>query len=176
MKPTRRCFLDHLGALSALGAAGVLGGLPSAHALDAPGGPVVLTISGKISHVNDGQTATFSMAMLEALPQKTFSTSTPWYPGKVEFTGPLLRDVLAAAGAKGEQVVALALNDYKTEIPISDATQFDMVIARLMDGKPMAIRNRGPLFIVYPYDSKPELRAERYYNRSAWQLSRLIVQ
>lgn len=148
----------------------------AANALEAPNGPVILTVSGKVSAVNKAQTAAFSMAMLESLPQKTFTTKTPWYSAPVEFTGPLLRDVLAAAGAKGEKLVALALNDYKTEIPMTDTTQHDLIIARLMNGKPMAIRDRGPLFIVYPFDTKPELQTERYYNRSAWQLSRLIVQ
>ena len=162
--------------LQCLGGACWLVGMGPAGALEQPVGPVVLTISGKVASPNIAQTAAFSMPMLEALPQKTFTTKTPWYPAPVEFTGPLLRDVLAAAGAKGDKLVALALNDYKTEIPITDTIAFDMILARLMNGKPMAIRDRGPLFIVYPFDAKPELQAERYYNRSAWQLSRLIVQ
>lgn len=151
-------------------------GVGNALALEQPVGPVILSISGKVTSPNIAQTAAFTMAMLEALPQKTFTTKTPWYPAPVEFTGPLLRDVLAAAGARGDKLVALALNDYKTEIPITDAMVHGMILARLMNGKPMAIRDRGPLFIVYPFDTKPELQAERYYNRSAWQLSRLIVQ
>jgi hypothetical protein len=167
---SKRRFLQFFGGTLWLAGAG------NANALEAPTGSVILTISGKVTSPNIGQTAGFSMAMLEALPQKTFTTKTPWYPAPVEFTGPLLRDVLAAAGSKGDKLVALALNDYKTEIPMTDTIAHDMIVARLLNGKPMAIRDRGPLFIVYPFDTKAELRAERYYNRSAWQLSRLIVQ
>nr|WP_315229485.1 molybdopterin-dependent oxidoreductase [uncultured Albidiferax sp.] len=116
------------------------------------------------------------MAMLEKLPQKSFTTQTPWYPKPVTFTGPLLRDVLAAAGAKGSKIVAVALNDYKTDIPFEDATKFDPIVAHLLDNKPMSIREKGPLFIVYPFDTASELRTEMYYNRSAWQLSSLRVQ
>ncbi len=145
-------------------------------ALAPPDGPVVLTVSGKIDHPNAGQTAVFSLRMLEALPQQTFITKTPWYSQPVEFTGPLLRDVLAAAGAKGTRMTAIALNDYKTEIPVSDAMQQTVILARLRDGKPMPVRDKGPLFIVYPFDTKAELQTELYYNRSAWQLSRLIIQ
>ena len=40
----------------------------------------------------------------------------------------------------------------------------------------MAVRDKGPLFIVYPYDSDEVLRSERYYNRSAWQLKSLEIE
>ena len=109
-------------------------------ALAQPDGPVVLTISGKIDHMNAGQTAAFSMRMIEALPQQTFTTKTPWYPQPIEFTGPLLRDVLAGAGATGTRMTAIALNDYKTEILVSDAMQQTVILARLRDGKPMPVR------------------------------------
>lgn len=158
--------------------AGLLGAVwaLSAMALDKPEGRVILTISGAVSQANAGANAEFDMKMLEKLPQKTFTAQTPWYPTPVSFTGPLLRDVLAAAGAKGNKIVATALNDYKTEIPFDDATKFDAIVARLMNDKPMPVREKGPLFIVYPFDTKPELRTETYYNRSAWQLSGLKVQ
>ncbi len=149
---------------------------PGVQALEKPAAPVVLTISGQVSATNEGKAAVFSMDMLGKLPQRTVSTKSPWYPAGAQFTGPLLRDVLAAAGAKGTKIVAIALNDYKTEIPFDDTTKHDVILARLMNGKPMPVREKGPLFIVYPLDSKPELQSEMYYNRSAWQLSRLIVQ
>ena len=148
----------------------------SAMALDKPTGRVALVISGKVANANDGPRAVFDMKMLEALPQQTFTTKTPWYPEPVKFTGPLLRDVLAAAGAKGSKIVAIALNDYKTEIPFDDATRFGVIVARLMNDKPMPVREKGPLFIVYPFDTASELRAEIYYNRSAWQLNALQIQ
>lgn len=147
-----------------------------AQALDKPTDKVVLTIAGQVSIANDGKTAVFSMQMLEKLPQRTVVTKSPWYPTGAEFTGPLLRDVLAAAGAKGDKLTAVALNDYKTEIPFEDAVKHDVILARLMNGKPMPVREKGPLFVVYPLDSKPELQSQTYYNRSAWQLARLIVQ
>lgn len=149
--------------------------LPQARALDKPTGMVVLTIDGAISQTNNGSQAQFDMAMLEKLPQHSFSTQTPWYPSAVTFTGPLLRDVLAAVGAKGKNITAVALNDYKTEIPIDDATRHDVIVARLMNNRPMRVREKGPLFIVYPFDTKAELRSELYYNRAAWQLHILRI-
>jgi hypothetical protein len=159
----------------ALGLAGCL----LAHAtlaLDPPAGPVVLTLSGKVGKPNAGDRVVFDMTMLERLPQHSFSARTPWYPQPRKFTGPLLRDVLAAAGAKGQMLKAVALNDYVVDIPFEDAQQHDVILARLLDDKPMPVREKGPLFIVYPFDSKPELRNAVYFSRSAWQLKAIQVQ
>jgi len=150
-------------------------GCASVAALDKPAGKVMLTISGNVTQMNDGANAVFDMAAIEKLPQHSFSTKTPWYPNAVKFTGPLLRDVLAAAGASGTTLTAAALNDYKTEIPFADAKQFDVIVAYLMNDKPMPVREKGPLFIVYPFDTKSELRSALYFNRSAWQLRSITV-
>ncbi len=144
-------------------------------ALDAPQGKVVLTVSGAIGSRNAEGRADFDMAMLAALPQFSFTTRTPWYKAPKKFTGPLLRDVLAAVGASGQMLTAVAINDYKVEIPAEDAQKFSVVLARLMDDQPMPLRDKGPLFIIYPFDSSADLRSERYYGRSAWQLRNLLV-
>lgn len=153
----------------------LLGSLPCAHALERPKEAVVLTISGQISQTNDGNTAVMSMQMLSKLPQRTVTTKSPWYPTGATFVGPLLRDVLGAVGAKGKTITAYALNDYNTEIPFEDALKYDVILARLLNGKPMAVRDKGPLFVVYPFDAVPELQTQVYYNRSAWQVSRLKI-
>jgi hypothetical protein len=147
-----------------------------AWALDRPVGPVVLEVRGRLSHPNAGTVAQFDMAMLEQLPQRSFVTRTPWYATPRKFTGPLLRDVLAACGARGSNVRATALNDYRVDLPFEDAQRFDVLVARLLDDKPMAVRDKGPLFIIYPFDSSAELRTTVYYSRSAWQLKSLEVQ
>lgn len=148
---------------------------PGAQALERPKGRVILTVSGRIGIRNAEKTAEFDMDMLAALPQHTFSTKTPWYPEAHQFTGPLLRDVLAAVGAQGKNLRAIALNDYKVDLPVGDALKFNLVLARLMDDKPMPVRDKGPLFLIYPFDADETLRNERYYSRSAWQLKALDV-
>jgi hypothetical protein len=144
-------------------------------ALDKPESRVVLSLLGNVSQKNAGDTAEFDMKMLEKLPQQTFTVQTPWYKEPIKFTGPLLRDVLAAAGANGDKIQAAALNDYKTDLPLSDAKNYDVIVARLMNDKPMSIREKGPLFIVYPFHTNPELKTESYYNRCAWQLKSLRI-
>lgn len=154
-----------------------------AWALEAPTGAVVLTISGAGVTASNGEAgkARFDMAMLTALPQQSFTTRTPWYRQPRKFTGPLLRDVLAAAGvdltqaAQGRIIEARALNDYKVEIPLADASKHGVLMARMMDDKPMAVREKGPLFIIYPFDAEPETRNTLHYARSAWQLKALVL-
>jgi hypothetical protein len=114
--------------------------------------------------------------MLEQLPQHSFVTRTPWYSTPRKFTGPLLRDVLAAAGAQGTNLRAIALNDYRVDLPFDDTQRYDVLLARLLDDKPMPVRDKGPLFIIYPFDAHSELRNTVYYSRSAWQLKTIDVQ
>lgn len=149
---------------------------PVAWALEPARGTVVLALSGKVHSPNRGDRAVFDMAMLEQLVQHSFTTKTPWYGEPHTFTGPLLRDVLAAAGADGQRLRAVALNDYRVDIPAEDAKLYDIVVARLMDNKPMTVRDKGPLFIIYPFDAQPELRNTIYYSRCAWQLKAIEVQ
>jgi hypothetical protein len=148
----------------------------SAQALEPANGKVILSITGKIGETNAPGAAQFDLAMLEKLPQQTFTTMTPWDKQPVRFSGPLLRDVLAAVKASGSTLKAAALNDYTTTIPVEDATRFDVILAHKMNGANIPVRTKGPLFIVYPYDTKAELRSAVYYERSAWQLKSLVLE
>jgi hypothetical protein len=44
-----------------------------------------------------------------------------------------------------------------------------------MDGNAMSVRDKGPLWVIYPYDSDAAYRTEVIYSRSIWQLDRLEV-
>lgn len=153
----------------------VISGTARAASLPMPKGKVILSISGKISVSNRGSAAVFDMEMLEAIAQAGFTTSTPWYDQPAKFEGVRLDALLKTVGATGEELTALALNDYRTKIPIDDFTKYNVILACKRDGQYMPVSDKGPLFIVYPYDSDPALKHQRYYSRSAWQVSELIV-
>jgi hypothetical protein len=143
--------------------------------LPMPTGKVILTISGKIAACNVGEIAQFDRGMLEALDWSSFTTLTPWYDTPVTFAGVRMSSLMRTVQAGGETVVATALNDYETKIPISDFTEFNVLLALKRNGNYMPVRDKGPLFIVYPYDAASELKSQKYYGRSAWQLARLAV-
>ena len=146
-----------------------------AGSLPMPTGTPILTISGAISDTNVGDTATFDRAMLENLGMVKIVTTTPWYQGPMTFEGVPMEKLMADVGAKGQRVVAYALNDYTTEIPMEDFAKHHAILALKRNGEYMPVRDKGPLFIVYPYDSEPELKSQIFYSRSAWQVARLVV-
>ncbi|WP_040586768.1 molybdopterin-dependent oxidoreductase [Allomesorhizobium alhagi] len=138
-------------------------------------GTPILSIEGNIRVTNADGVAQFDRGMLEKLGMTTLTTTTPWFSGPVEFEGVLLKQIMALVGAQGTEVVAIALNDYRTTIPLKDFEDFDVILALKRDKQYMPVSDKGPLFVVYPYDSVPELQAQKYYARSIWQLTRLIV-
>jgi hypothetical protein len=144
--------------------------LPSPHS--AP----ILTLTGAIAHTNADGGATFDADMLAALPRQKIVTATPWYDGPRTFEGPLLRDLLAAVGATGRTLRVEALNDYAADLPFADALAYNVMIADRIDGEPIPVRDRGPLFIIYPFDQMPQLKTEQYYQRSVWQVKSIEVQ
>ena len=140
----------------------------SALALDAPKGPVILTVKGTLAHANVGATAQFDLEMLEKLDGRTGKMKTPWTEGETSFSGPLLRAILNAAGATGSKLQVKALNDYFAEVPVEDAEKLDTILATRQNGKVMSIREKGPLFLIYPFDKDPALYNEKYFSRSVW--------
>jgi len=147
----------------------------TAMALEAPQNEVILVVSGKIAVTNGQGTASFDSDMLERLPQHQFTTLTPWYPEPRSFSGPLLRDLLALVKAEGAELYVTALNEYISHIPRTDAQRYDVILARRIDGQLLRVRDRGPLFIIYPFDQQPSLKADTYYNRSVWQVKSIHI-
>jgi hypothetical protein len=143
-------------------------------ALDTPTGPVVLTVKGAISNTNAGDTAQFDLAMLDGLKGRKAGMETPWTEGKVTFEGPLLREILAAVGATGTSLKIRALNDYAADVPSEDA-RLETILATKLDGKPMSVRDKGPLMLVYPFDLDADLYNEKYFSRSVWQIKEIEV-
>ena len=154
-----RSFLRFVAAL-------VLSGTMSAALAD----DTILTIRSA-----DGVSRSFTMDELEAMPKVGFTTKTVWTEGPHHFTGPSLKAVLEAAGAQGTTISARALNDYTIQIPFESLEDGAPIIATRIDGEHFPRREKGPLWIVYPYDSARKYQAEIIYGRSIWQLSDLSV-
>ncbi|MFW2587304.1 molybdopterin-dependent oxidoreductase [Sagittula sp. SSi028] len=139
-------------------------------------GPVILTVSGMIaeSNMDDGSFA-FDLEMLRHIGGDEIETDTIWTPDTVTYTGVRLDRLLNLLGAEGENLDATAINDYSVEIPTSDAVEGGPIIAYEADGKVMSRRDKGPLWVIYPYASTPDYRTEVIYSRSIWQLDRITV-
>lgn len=143
--------------------------------MPAPQGEVVLTVTGDLANTNADGAAQFDLAMLDALPQRTTTVTTPWYTGEQTFTGVVVQDLLDALGAKGTTATVVALNDYSADIPVEDFAKMPVILATRINGETLSVRDKGPLFVVYPFDLDPELYNEVTFSRSVWQVNALKV-
>ncbi len=152
----------------------VLGaGLASAPAL--ADGPVLVTVSGAVANANRGPIDAevdklfeftdvsfdaaheFDLDALYALPQVRVRADFPMGGRIIEFEGPTLADVLAAAGAEGETVTIQAIDGYAVDVPMTEMMDKGAVVALKRDGKPLGIGGFGPTQIVFPRADREDL-------------------
>jgi hypothetical protein len=140
-----------------------------------PQTPAILTVTGAIAYTNGSGRAAFDITGLERLGVTKLVTWTPWTEGEVEFEGILARRLMEAVGASGSEIDAPALNDYEQTIPMDDFYSYDVLLALRMNGDPMRVRDKGPIWIVYPRSDHPELDDFITREKSVWQLTALHV-
>ena len=132
---------------------------------------VVLTLSRGPENV---ETIEFTLEQLAALPQVTILTENEWSDGPVNYTGPLVRDVLEHLALQDAEMLRFtAANDYYVDIPSSDFRKYNAIIAIEADGKALSRREKGPLWVMYPISDHDELRSQVIYSRLIWQLVRI---
>lgn len=144
--------------------------------LSKPAGEVILEISGNIKLTNVDDEAHFDRAMIEKLPSKTITTANHVLTKPTRYEGPALGDLLKQLGAEGETVTVTALDDYSAEIKRSDIDKYGVLLATHENGRMLTIDDRGPFFIVFPFDQYKELRKDLYYSISVWQVSTIEVE
>ena len=169
MKKLALALLVALAFLTPLTSANAQGGFAT------PEGPTLLVVSGDISKTNVGATAVFDREMLVEMGATEIITETIWTEGVQTFEGVSLATLLSHLDVTEGNLLATAINDYTVEIPVSDAIEGGPIIAYAVDGKPMSVRDKGPLWVIYPYDSSADYRSEVIYSRSIWQLDRIEV-
>lgn len=123
----------------------------------------------------DGEQHELELSDMDQMEQIEFSTGTIWTDEKNSFSGVSLRALLEKLGANGTRLRLVALNDYSIEMPIVELEEKAPIIATRMNNETMTIRDKGPYWVVYPYDASPKYRTETHYARSVWQLRRLEV-
>ncbi len=120
----------------------------------------------------------FTADELLALGETRLDTETPWTDGKQAFVGITGRQLLDALKARGVDtaavsVTAIANNDYQILIPRADFDQDALLIAIARNGAAMPVRDKGPFWIVFPYDQDPKYNSTTYKSYSIWGLERL---
>lgn len=157
--------------LGLLGWIGIFPALAWAEATSAA--KTILTVRGKTA---DGAPVDFDAKALEALGVAEIRTRTQWLGAAGVWQGVPLQKVLARVGARGDNLRVRALNDYSAVIPVADVARFGPILAWRLDGKLLGVRERGPLIVIYPYDSDPALNFQMYHDRAVWQVRDIVVE
>ena len=136
---------------------------------------VLLTIV--LPEASDGSREMLHLTLddLKSRPRAEFATTTIWTSGEQTFSGVWMHALLHDLGISDGKVDLVALNDYRISVPVSEFQQGGALLAYERNGMPMAVRENGPLWLVYDYDSDPKYRSESFYARSVWQLDRMII-
>jgi hypothetical protein len=187
-----------------LGAAALAGGVLPLAASAAPSksasGPALLTVSGAIARPNRGpldpaldqmmvkqklgftEAHAFDFAALRKLPVHAIKPVLEYDAKAHSLQGPLLMDVLAAAGARineGSKLVLRAVDGYAVVVSPAQARAWRLIVATHLDGQPMPLGGLGPLWAVFDPGQVPALAARPLAERFAscpWALYHVEVQ
>ena len=129
--------------------------------------PVILTVTGAVETANRlpfdafedalfgiygeafEQAYTFTRADLLALPQHETTARYPDWPRSADVSGPRLLDVLARAGAQGGRILVQAVDGYSPEFLRGEVNE-NFILALELEGEPLPLGGRGPLWLVVP--------------------------
>lgn len=135
-----------------------------------------LLLLQKVGSDGSIETIALSAEEIDAMPQVVLTTENEFVDGPTEFSGPLARDVLAMiAKPDASSAILTAANEYAVEIPISDFETYDVIFATSMNGRRLSLRDKGPIWVIYPMSQHSELRDAVYNDRLIWQLVRIEV-
>ena len=82
---------------------------------------------------------------------------------------------VAGADAGATTLTLRALDDYTTDMKISDANKWPVLVATQADGVYMPIDKNGPVISVWPFDDFPEIDHVTYDALWVWSLSNITV-
>ncbi len=123
-----------------------------------------------------GSEIELSFEDLEALDQTAYSTANDYVDGETEFSGPLVRDLVAMMGGEPAEILFTAINDYAITIPVSDFVEYDVILAIYQDGQKLSRRAKGPIWVIYPTSQFEALQDRVHNDRLIWQLVRMEAQ
>lgn len=118
----------------------------------------------------DGTSVTISMEKLMEMPVIEFYTSTPWTSGIQKFRGVDFKLLLDTAGIDADTVRVSALNDYSVMVPANVLRTDGAILAYHMNDAEMSVREKGPFWVVFPYDKDVRFQTDAYWAYSVWQV------
>ncbi|AUG54518.1 molybdopterin-dependent oxidoreductase [Thalassospira marina] len=124
----------------------------------------------------DGAQSVFSYDELAKMPVTDVKTTTPWTEGKHVFTGVSFADLFKSTGISSGTVRVSALNDYSVTVPVDRLVETGAILAYQFDGKAMSVRDKGPYWVIFPFDSDPSFQTDQYWSYAVWQVKSVNAQ
>lgn len=153
-----------------------LSSFPSMADLTTPTGEVILEIYGAIEKTNNDDVAEFDQTMINQLSKRVIHTNNHVVKDVVPYEGVDLSTLLKQLGAKGSIARVFALDDYVAEISIAEIHKYKVILATKENGKNLTIEDKGPFFVVFPFNDYPELRDNTHYSQSVWQVKSIEIE
>lgn len=136
----------------------------------------VLTVKGKTAE-GEPLEVLFSLHDLLGIPQTTIETENEFVDGETRFEGPLVRDVINSFSVEtATKLVLTAANDYSVEAPLEEFYKYDAILALSANGERFSLRDKGPIWVIYPMSEFEELRDPVFNSRLVWQLIRVDIE
>ncbi|HBN49100.1 MULTISPECIES: hypothetical protein [Thalassospira] len=127
--------------------------------------------AGKLILSNTGgETVTVSFDELTKLPSTEFYTSTPWTDGVQKFQGVDFDVLFDTYGITADTVRVSALNDYSVMVPAGVLRRDNAILVYRLNDAEMSVRDKGPFWVVFPYDSDTRFQTDTYWSYSVWQV------
>ncbi|GGY13024.1 molybdopterin-dependent oxidoreductase [Paludibacterium paludis] len=112
-----------------------------------------------------------------ALGVATITTATQWTAAAHRWSGLPLSTLLDRYGRMARHVRVRALNDYEVSIPAEEIRRYAPVLATQMDSRPIAVRDKGPVILVWPFDRYEAVnQRQRYHDWAVWHVSEIVFQ
>jgi hypothetical protein len=138
-------------------------------------GQVILTVTGLDTATYPDGSVELDIGRLEALGTTEIATSSIWTDGVHHYRGVPLRVLIDHLDITAENLRLHALNDYSVDFPTPEALPEAPILAFEMDGSPMSVREKGPIWVIYPFDDDEDYRTDTIFSRSIWQLDQIDV-
>jgi hypothetical protein len=109
------------------------------------------------------------MDMLRALPYLAYEVDDPWM-GTQTYGGVELKTLLDYVGipADASNVVIVCADGAEFVVAIKDALDYPIMLAYVSDDEAIPASQGGPIKLVYPYNSYPEIQDLYDANQWAW--------
>ncbi len=117
-----------------------------------------------------------TLDQIKTLGSAELRTSTVWTEGVQVFTGVTGAQFVENLGAGGRTVHAVAANGYTVVIPAAVFATETLLISYARNGQMMTLRDKGPFWVVFPFDANAKFRSDTYRSYAIWSVTRFDFQ